>query len=99
MAKRMPTKEEKQKKWDTITATLNNLKSWSWDVIPQMKIEKEEAEIIIEALEHLRINILLPTMKSVRINVPEKDLEKLKEKMMEGPFHIMPEGKDEQRII
>ena len=66
-----------------------------------MKIEKEEAEIIIEALEHLRINILLPTMKSVRIHIPEndKDIEKLKEMMLKGPFHIMPEDRDEQGII
>jgi len=67
------TKEEKQAKWDRITAVLNNLKDWSWDVIPQYKIEKEDAEVIIEALEHQRINIMLPQMTSVKVDAEVLD--------------------------
>ena len=57
--RQIPTKEEREKKWDSMTAVLNNLKDWSWDVYPQFKLEEEDAKIIIEALEHQRTNILL----------------------------------------
>ncbi len=77
----IPTKEEKQKKWDRITAVLNNLKDWSWDVIPQYKVEKEDAEVIIEALEHQRINIMLPHMQSVVVNASEEAVNKFKENL------------------
>ena len=65
--KHIPTKEETDQKFDKVTAVLNNLKGWSWDVIPQYKVEKEEAEVIIEALEHLRINVMLPKLPSVKV--------------------------------
>ena len=85
----IPTKEEKQKKWDRITAVLNNLKDWSWDVIPQYKIEKEDAEVIIEALEHQRINIMLPQMTSVKVDA--KILDKWEEQV-EKNFPTMIKG-------
>lgn len=86
-----PTKEEKQKKWDRITSVLNNLKSWSWDVIPQMKIEKEDADVIIEALEHQRINIMLPQMTSVTVNASKEDIKKFEENLNK-PCQIIPEN-------
>ena len=86
-----PTKEEKQKTWDRITSVLNNLKSWSWDVIPQMKIEKEDADVIVEALEHQRINIMLPQMTSVTVNASKEDIKKFEESLNK-PGQIIPEN-------
>lgn len=89
----IPTEKEKQKKWDRITAVLNNLKDWSWDVIPQYKIEKEDAEVIIEALERQRINIMLPQMTSAKVDA--KTLDKWKEQV-EKNFPTMFKGSPDE---
>lgn len=39
---------------ERLRALLGNLKNWSWDVYPQFKIEKEDAEVLLNATEELR---------------------------------------------
>ena len=80
------TREQIEKRWDTATAILNNLKGWSWDVIPQIKIEEEEAAVIIEALEHLSINIMLPEIKSVKIDAGDGLVDEFRKIIKENPI-------------
>lgn len=56
--KELTEKEWKQKE-ETTRTLLINMKSWSWDVLPQFKIEDKEKDIVIEALDRLLISIQL----------------------------------------
>lgn len=48
----MLTKEER------LRALFGNLKNWSWDVEPQFRIEKEDAEVLLDATKELRQELL-----------------------------------------
>ncbi len=65
--RRPMTQEEREKEWDATTAVINNLKNWTWSVTPQYKLEQSEAEIVIKALEHYRINSMLPHLNKVKV--------------------------------
>lgn len=56
--KELTEKEWKQKEEATRTILIN-MKDWSWDVLPQFKIEENEKDIVIEALERLLTGIQL----------------------------------------
>ncbi len=47
----MLTKEER------LRALLGNLKNWSWDVYPQFKIEKEDAEVLLDATKEMQAEL------------------------------------------
>ena len=59
MEKKELTEKEWQEKEETTRTLLINMKSWSWDVLPQFKIEDKEKDIVIEALDRLLIGIQL----------------------------------------
>ena len=59
MEKKELTEKEWQEKEETTRTLLINIKSWSWDVLPQFKIEDKEKDIVIEALDRLLISIQL----------------------------------------
>ena len=59
MEKKELTEKEWQEKEETTRTLLINMKSWSWDVLPQFKIEDKEKDIVIEALDRLLISIQL----------------------------------------
>lgn len=48
----MLTKEER------LRALFGNLKNWSWDVEPQFRIEKEDAEVLLDATKELQQELL-----------------------------------------
>lgn len=48
----MLTKEER------LRALFGNLKNHSWDVYPQFKIEKEDAEVLLNATKELQEELL-----------------------------------------
>ena len=39
---------------ERLRALFGNLKNHSWDVYPQFKLEKEDAEVLLNATEELR---------------------------------------------
>ena len=59
MEKKELTEKEWQEKEETTRTLLINMKAWSWDVLPQFKIEEKEKDIVIEALDRLLIGIQL----------------------------------------
>lgn len=59
MEKKELTEKEWQEKEETTRTLLINMKSWSWDVLPQFQIEEKEKDIVIEALDRLLIGIQL----------------------------------------
>ena len=48
----MLTREER------LRALLGNLKNYSWDVYPQFKLEKEDAEVLLDATKELQQELL-----------------------------------------
>lgn len=59
MEKKELTEQEWKEKEELTRTVLINMKAWSWDVIPQFKIEDKEKDIVIEALERLLTGIQL----------------------------------------
>ena len=43
---------------ERLRAFFGNLKNWSWDVSPQFKIEKEDAEVLLNATKELQQELL-----------------------------------------
>ena len=43
---------------ERLRALFGNLKNWSWDVSPQFKIEKEDAEVLLNATKEMRQKLL-----------------------------------------
>lgn len=39
---------------ERLRALFGNLKNWSWDIYPQYKMEKEDAEVLLNATQDLR---------------------------------------------
>lgn len=54
------TPEEKRIRQDRLRAISNNIRGWSFDVIPTIKFDENEASLIQEAVDHLLIRDLLP---------------------------------------
>ena len=48
----MLTREER------LRALFGNLKNYSWDVYPQFKLEKEDAEVLLDATKELQQELL-----------------------------------------
>lgn len=40
---------------ERIRALLGNLKNWSWDIYPQFKLEKEDAEALQEYIKEVPV--------------------------------------------
>lgn len=59
MQKKELTEEEWKEKEETARTILTNMESWSWDVLPQFKIEDKEKDIVIEALRKYLTGIQL----------------------------------------
>ena len=51
---------------ERLRALFGNLKNWSWDVNPQFKIEKEDAEVLLNATKELQQELLNVRATEVR---------------------------------
>lgn len=52
--------EEKRIRQDRLRAISNNIRGWSFDVIPTIKFDQDEAYLIQEAVDRLLIREQLP---------------------------------------
>lgn len=43
---------------ERLRALFGNLKNWSWEVSPQFRIEKEDAEVLLNATKELQEELL-----------------------------------------
>lgn len=43
---------------ERLRALLGNIKNHPWDVVPQFKLEKEDADVLLEATKEIREDLL-----------------------------------------